>query len=143
MSDKNNPSSLFKILAILVLIGAIACILLLVTAPMRIPATPAGIKLLKVTSKDGQDYLILNSHPMNYPGQIQGVGLRIDAATNTIFIDQYAMVWHPFSQVETRSNWPVTLNLKDLSNGKYTAMAWTSAGKYESIGTFEVSGNPR
>lgn len=105
--------------------------------PQRVGLPLNSVTMKEVLLPNGKGFF-LDAHRMNYLGQIQGVAVRLNVEKKQFLIDRYVVRWHPLSRFTTHSDFPVVIETKDLSPGKYEVLAWNRSEGYTSVGTFSV-----
>lgn len=128
----------YKMLLPTAVILIVFVVALRLSRPERVGLPRNAVEIKEVMLPNGKG-ILLTAHPMNYLGQIQGVGIKIDAEKKRFLIDRYVVRWHPLSRFTTHNDFPVVIETKDLSPGRYEILAWNRSEGYLSIGTFQVS----
>jgi hypothetical protein len=107
--------------------------------PERIGLNPKTLHISVITSPNGEGIAMVEGPRSNYLGVVQSVGYTVNPDRQIIYLEKYAVRWHPFSEVETVSDWPLVIDTSILKPGTYDVRCWTKAKGFVSAGTFNVS----
>jgi hypothetical protein len=104
--------------------------------PRRISYVQGSITLHQASFGRNGVVIIEGSDPISM-GQIQGSG--IEFIGHKIFVQQYAIVWNPLSELSVHQEWPIVIFKDALDPGFYEVYYWNRARGYISAGKFTVS----